>query len=155
MGNRLARAARQGPHPAFEQAEARRRALVAGLKQQLQAQTDAQQGLARGAPVGDRFGQAALVQPLHRWIKSAHPRQHQGRAVIHLCGAGHRLHHGAEPLKGPLHRVQIAHAVVDQAKARHGCGERLDEAVLGWRRPGCSSTWSGGTGRLLRTSSSW
>ena len=52
-------------------------------KQQLQAQADPQQGLARLAPAVNGWGQATRVQPLHGRVKGPNARQHQAIAGFH------------------------------------------------------------------------
>ena len=132
VGNRLARRARQRPHPPGQQAKTGGLALITGLEQQLQAQADAEQGLAGRAGPLQGGGQTTFPQPLHGRIEGPHPRQHQGIASGHCGGVVNRLHRGAEPFEGALHRVQVAHAVIDQSEARHGGDQACGRVRRGW-----------------------
>jgi len=109
----------QGPHPSGQDSQAGRDAFVAGLEQQLQSQADAQQGPTCLTPVPQWLNQISLVQLLHGGIEGTHPRQHQGLARGHACRIGDGDHGGSKAFQGPLHRMQIAHAVVDQADLAH------------------------------------
>ena len=115
VGNGLAGPGWQGLHPSFHQAQATGCSLITAFKEQLQAQADAQQGAARRAGVPQGLHQIGGPQALHGRVKGAHSRQHQGLASVDGLGVPHGPNVGAEAFEGPLHRVQVAHAVVHQA----------------------------------------
>ena len=112
--------------------------LVQSLREQLQAQTDPEHGLA-AAPhvVVERLTPAALAQARGRRAGRPHARQDDALGVGEVLGAGGDVGVAAGAPDGALHRREIARPVVDDANGGHGVllphGARLP-ASTAWRQ---------------------
>ena len=107
---------RKALHMAWNQAKPIKRPFLAAFKQQLQTQTDPKQRPCVPAPLLQPRHQSGGLKILNGRIKRTDTWQNQSVAVIKIVVGTNRKRLMAKPLKGFLHGVEIAHAVIDQAE---------------------------------------
>ena len=103
-------------HVALDEAKALTTALTTGFEQQLKTKADAEQWTVVPVPTLEIWDQTRRQEILHGWIKRSDARQDEGIAAVEtfrtrdLCGLM------TKAIKGLLHGVEIAHAVINQTE---------------------------------------
>ena len=113
VGDAFAAVAGQAAHPSAQEPEAWIAAFIALLEQQLQAEADAEQGAILLAPAQQVGHQSGGPEVGHGRIKRADPGQDQRIDALQIFGVMDQRAALIKPLKAFLHRVEIAHAVID------------------------------------------
>ncbi len=141
----------EAPHVAGEQPQTRGIALVAVREQHLQAHADAQEGFVRGRPQDGR-AQAVGFDLRHAVRRRALAgKDHAGGGGNQGGIVGdHHLGAGGHVLQGLAHRMQIAHAVVDDGDVRH-YSEPFVEGMASPRRASASTAMRRARPKALNT----
>jgi hypothetical protein len=91
-------------------------ALGTGLEQQLKSKTNAEQGAVGLIPAFQIGNQTRGLKIFDGWVEGSDARQNQGIATIEVAGADDATGLITKSIEGFLHRVEIAHAVINQTK---------------------------------------
>ena len=115
----------QADNAALQQAQALgARGLLAGFKEDLQPQANAQKGPAGVHKIVDGLLQAPGPELVHGVAKGAHPWQHRGVGGQQGGGVGGDLAVAADVAQGLFHALEIARAVVDDGNQGNHLAEK-------------------------------
>ena len=105
-------------HVAFDQSETLKTALGTGLEQQLESKTNAEQGPVGLIPAFQIWNQTRGLKIVDGWVEGPDARQNQSIATIEVAGADDTTGLMTKAVEGLLHRVEIAHAVINQTEMK-------------------------------------